>query len=62
MSGSAVAEIYFIAGMMTLILIMSFAAVYFFVRTYRKEKRAKEEAARKKAAQKLAAETEEQQT
>ena len=36
------AEIYFIAGMMVLILVLSFAAVYFFAKQYRKEMREKE--------------------
>ena len=38
----------FIAVMMILILVLSFAAVYFFVKTYKKEMRAKDEARRKK--------------
>ncbi len=38
---SADAEIYFIAAMMVLILVISFAAVYFFARQYRKEMRSK---------------------
>ena len=37
MPGSERAEIYFIAAMMILILILSFVAVFFFVKTYRKE-------------------------
>ena len=36
------AEIIFIAAMMVLILIISFVAVYFFFKTYRKEMREKE--------------------
>ena len=39
MPGAATSEIIFIAAMMVLILIVSFAAVYFFFRTYAKEKR-----------------------
>ena len=39
MPGSERAEIYFIAAMMVLILIVSFTAVYFFVRQYKKEMR-----------------------
>lgn len=41
MPGSERAEVYFIVAMMVLILIMSFAAVYFFVRQYKKEMRDK---------------------
>lgn len=37
MPGAERAEIYFIAAMMLLILILSFAAVYFFVRQYKRE-------------------------
>jgi len=43
MPGSERAEIYFIAAMMVLILIGSFAAVFFFVRQYKKEMREKAE-------------------
>jgi hypothetical protein len=39
MPNSGLAEIYFIAGMMVLILIVCAATVYFFFRTYAKEKR-----------------------
>lgn len=37
------AEVYFIAAMMMLILVISFVAVYFFVRQYRKEMKEKAE-------------------
>ncbi len=37
MPGAGRAEIYFIVAMMIVILIMSVAAVYFFVKTYKKE-------------------------
>lgn len=37
MPGSGAAEIYFIAAMMILILIICGVAVYFFARTYKKE-------------------------
>ncbi len=37
-----VAEIYFITAMMILILIISGVAVYFFIRTYKKEMREKQ--------------------
>jgi cbb3-type cytochrome oxidase subunit 3 len=49
---SAEAEVYFIAAMMVLILVISFVAVYFFVRQYRKEMRGRAEAAKRKAARK----------
>lgn len=42
MPGAERAEIYFIAAMMILILILSFASVYFFVRQYKKEMRDKQ--------------------
>ena len=42
MPGSALAEIIFIAAMMVLILIISFVAVYYFFKTYRKEMKEKE--------------------
>ena len=48
MPGADRAEIYFIAAMMVLILILSFAAVYFFVKTYKKEMREKRERAERK--------------
>lgn len=47
MPGSIAAELYFIGGMMILILILSFSAVYFFVRTYKREQKRKETAERK---------------
>ena len=47
MPGADRAEVYFIVAMMVLILILSFSAVFFFVRQYRKEMRDKE--ARQKA-------------
>ncbi len=37
MPGSAAAEIYFIAAMMILILIICGVSVYFFARTYKRE-------------------------
>lgn len=37
MPGSALAEIIFIAAMMVLILVISFVAVFYFFKTYRKE-------------------------
>jgi len=41
MPGAERAEIYFIAAMMILIMILSVVAVYFFVKTYKKEMREK---------------------
>jgi uncharacterized protein YpmB len=52
MPGADRAEIYFIAAMMVLILILSFAAVYFFVKTYKKEMRDKRERESRKSAPK----------
>ena len=42
MPNAGLAEIYFIAGMMVLILIISVVAIYFFFKTYKKEMREKE--------------------
>ncbi|HVF29438.1 MAG TPA: hypothetical protein VNA22_00640 [Pyrinomonadaceae bacterium] len=42
MPGSDRAEVYFIAAMMVLILVISFVAVYFFVKQYKKEMRERE--------------------
>jgi hypothetical protein len=53
MPGADRAEIYFIAAMMVLILIMSFAAVYIFVRQYKKEMREKNARTEQKNASKL---------
>ena len=52
MPGSDRAEIYFIAAMMVLILVVSFTAVYFFARTYKKEMRERKERAERKVADK----------
>ena len=52
MPGAERAEIYFIAAMMVLILILSIAAVYIFIRQYKKEMRAKKSRDEKKAAEK----------
>lgn len=59
MPGSERAEIYFIAAMMILILIVSFVAVFFFVKTYRKEMAEKAQRQGEKA--KAATEAESQQ-
>lgn len=48
---SGVAEMYFIAAMMILILVVCVVAVYFFVRTYKREMAEKEEAKRQKSTQ-----------
>jgi uncharacterized protein YpmB len=52
MPGAERAEIYFIVAMMVLILIVSFAAVYFFMKQYRKEMRDREARQARKAAEK----------
>lgn len=52
MPGAATAEIYFIATMMVLILIVSGVAIFFFAKTYRKEMAEKREREAKKAAEK----------
>ena len=44
MPGSVTAEVIFITAMMVLILIVSFASVYFFFKTYKKEMNEKREA------------------
>lgn len=49
MPGTGRSEVYFVAGMMVVILIMSVAAVYFFVKTYKKEMREKDLAKKAKA-------------
>ena len=49
---SATAEVYFIAGMFVLILIVCSATVYFFFKTYKKEMRQKEADKLKKQEQK----------
>ncbi len=36
-------EIYFVGGMMALVLVISAVSIYLFVKTYRKEMREKEE-------------------
>jgi len=41
---SVTAEVIFITAMMVLILIVSFASVYFFFKTYKKEMKEKREA------------------
>ncbi len=53
MPGADRAEIYFITAMMILILVLSFSAVYFFVRQYRKEMREKEHRKTRRDAEKL---------
>lgn len=52
MPNAGTAEIYFIAAMMILILVVSFAAVYFFFKTYKREMREKEAARLKKQREK----------
>ncbi len=41
-------EIYFVGGMMALVLIISAVSIYLFVKTYRKEMREKEERSAKR--------------
>ena len=48
MPNSATAEVYFIAAMMILILIMSAVSVFIFFRTYKKEMIAREKRIEKK--------------
>lgn len=55
---SALSELYFIAAMFVLTLIISGVAVYAFLKTYGREKQAREEEKRQKAAQKKAETTE----
>ncbi|MBL8124888.1 MAG: hypothetical protein KIT61_11950 [Pyrinomonadaceae bacterium] len=52
MPGSAKAEVIFIAAMMILILIISFTAVFFFARQYKREMAAKAENAVKRESEK----------
>ncbi len=56
MPGSGRSEIFFIIGMMVLTLILSGIAMYFFVRTYRKEMRQREAQRNNKRAAKTARE------
>ena len=49
MPGTGRAEIYFIVAMMLLTFILSGFAMYFFVKTYRKEMRQRDEERRKKS-------------
>lgn len=51
MPGSGIAEVYFIAAMMILIMILSVSAVYIFIRTYKKEMREKAERLARKTAE-----------
>ncbi len=44
MSSFSQGEVYFIAGMMLVILVFSIAATYIFVRQYRRERNRKEDA------------------
>lgn len=55
MPGNSVAEIYFIAGMFVLILILSGVSMYFFFRTYKKEMKEKREREEKKALEQASA-------
>jgi len=53
MPGADRAEIIFITAMMILILVLSFSAVYFFVRQYKKEMREKEHRKTRRDVEKL---------
>lgn len=55
MPGSAKAEVIFISAMMILILIISFTAVFFFARQYKREMAAKAENAVKRESEKAEA-------
>jgi cytochrome bd-type quinol oxidase subunit 1 len=56
MPNAGLAETYFIVGMMVLILIVGAAAVYLFIKTYRKEVREKEARKEKQKAKQRVAE------
>lgn len=47
MPNASQAEIYFIAGMFLLIIVISTAAIYFFFRTYKREKTDRQKRAEK---------------
>jgi uncharacterized protein YpmB len=51
MPGSGMAELIFIAAMMVLILVISFAAVFFFMKTYRMEMSEKEKRRKARSAE-----------
>ena len=51
MPGSGMAELIFIAAMMVLILVISFAAVFFFMKTYRMEMSEKEKGRKARSAE-----------
>ena len=54
MSNSSLAEIYFIAAMMLLIVVGCAVAVFFFVRTFKREKAERQTELEKKQRQKTA--------
>ena len=60
MPGTGRSEIYFISGMMVLILIVCVAAVYFFIKTYKKELRERAEREQRAADEKVSTSKEEQ--
>ncbi len=55
MPGSATAEVYFIAAMMILILVISGVAIFFFAKTYKKEMAEKKAREARKAEKKIPA-------
>lgn len=57
MPQSSLAEFYFIAIMMVLILILCTVATYIFFRQYNREKKMREQEKQRKLAEKLKAET-----
>ena len=50
MPEASLGEIYFIVGMMVLVLIISTVSLYLFVKTYKKEMRERDEEKRRKEA------------
>ena len=50
MPEASLGEIYFIVGMMTLVLVISAVSLYLFVKTYKKEMRERDEERRRRQA------------
>jgi hypothetical protein len=57
MPGAGLAEIYFIAAMMILIVVLCVGAVFIFIRTYRREMKEKLDAVEAKRAKEVSPET-----
>ena len=51
MPEASLGEIYFIVGMMTLVLVISTVSLYLFVKTYKKEMRERDEERRRRQAE-----------